>query len=281
MSLASITQAAWEYATRTLVEGSPDPPATRAEEIAQAVWEYESRTLTGGATTYTYAASGGATAGGAAGVAKVKARAADGGAESGGAAPLAKSKAATTAGGASSGGTSALSKTKARSAAGGAASGGTAASSGPRIHGYAAAGGATAGGAASTAYASGSVAQPVSGGGSYFAGGRREPIQIPLPPPRPWTFAYVASGGVIAGGSALTAWVKAVQPRGGAVARRSAAVSTVRAVRAHGGAVAGGAAPVEFHVEPPSLSPAERAALLREVEDMIRRRVDEALLLGV
>ena len=47
MDPAAIAQAVWEYATRSLVEGTPDAPSNRAEEIAQAVWEYTTRALTG------------------------------------------------------------------------------------------------------------------------------------------------------------------------------------------------------------------------------------------
>lgn len=42
----AIAQAVWEYETRTLASGTPDPPASRAEEIAEGVWEYVTRTLT-------------------------------------------------------------------------------------------------------------------------------------------------------------------------------------------------------------------------------------------
>ena len=47
MSVETIAETVWAYATRTLDEGSPGEPATRLDYICEAVWEYESRTLTG------------------------------------------------------------------------------------------------------------------------------------------------------------------------------------------------------------------------------------------
>ena len=51
MSLETIAQTTWEYSTRTLAGGVPDPPVGRAEEIAKAVWEYVTRTLTASGPT--------------------------------------------------------------------------------------------------------------------------------------------------------------------------------------------------------------------------------------
>ena len=50
MSLSTIAEAVWEYPTRTLASGTPDPPATRAESIAKATWEYSERIISGGLT---------------------------------------------------------------------------------------------------------------------------------------------------------------------------------------------------------------------------------------
>lgn len=51
MSVASISQAVWEYTPRTLASGSPPAPTTSTEAIAKAVWEYVTRTVTGGGSS--------------------------------------------------------------------------------------------------------------------------------------------------------------------------------------------------------------------------------------
>ena len=48
MDAEAIAQAVWEYSTRTLLEGTGDPPENVSERIAEGVWAYSTRTLTGG-----------------------------------------------------------------------------------------------------------------------------------------------------------------------------------------------------------------------------------------
>lgn len=167
-----------------------------------------------GGAVYTYAASGGALAGGAADPAKIKVPAISGGIATGGAALVAKTKNYTAAGGGQSSGT-ALTQFV---AAGGV------------TYAYVASGGALAAGAGDTIY-SAAPAAPQSGDGRVWRRLSAEPLLRRR--------AFAASGGVRVGGNARIEFISAP-----AVAA-SAPLARVYSCQPSGGVHIGGAAHIE------------------------------------
>lgn len=190
--------------------------------------------VTGGSATLSktkvYAGVGGAVTGGTAPVSKTKVYTAIGGAVTGGAAPVSKTKVYVAIGGAVTGGGATLAKGKNYLGLGTAVTGGAAVTlfvGGTNVYTYVASGGAVTGGAAAV---SKGKEYPFAGGA--LAGGAATTSYVDVnaptpgtpgnlvafanqnfrPPKHPFIRVYVGSGGLRAGGAAVTRLINATVP---------------------------------------------------------------------